>query len=348
MKKFAHFTLSCSASIRNAVEVIDNGRQQFALIINDDGKLAGTVTDGDIRRGLLRGVTLDDSINTVMNREFISVNEVEGRTAAIKLIRRHKLRQIPILNSEGSLIDLVLSDEQVNYPSVDTQVVLMAGGLGTRLRPLTENIPKPMLHVGGRPILQIILESLTRLGFYNFTIALNYRAETVKDYFGDGANFHASIKYLHEKQRMGTAGALSLLPEHPDKPFIVMNGDLLTSAPFDSLLDFHSETNAVGTMCVREHIIEVPYGVVDLSGYSLKGISEKPKFKNFINAGIYVLSPEALKFIYPNSWLDMPTLFERLIENRKNASVFPLKENWIDIGHIEDLQQARENFGGDQ
>jgi dTDP-glucose pyrophosphorylase/predicted transcriptional regulator len=347
MKKFAHFTLSCSASIRNAVEVIDSGRQQFALIINDNGKLAGTVTDGDIRRGLLRGVTLADSVKTVMNKEFISVDEVEGRTAAIKLIRQHKLRQIPILNAEGGLIDLIFSDERVNYPSVDTEVVLMAGGLGTRLRPLTENIPKPMLQVGGKPVLQIILESLTRLGFYNFTIAINYRGEKIEDYFGDGTNFHANVKYLHEKKRMGTAGALSLLPKYPEKPFIVMNGDLLTSAPFDNLLDFHLETKAVGTICAREHIIEVPYGVLDFNGHALTGISEKPKLKNFINAGIYVLSPEVLKFVYPNRWLDMPTLFERLIENGKKASVFPLKEDWIDIGHIQDLQQARDNFDGD-
>lgn len=337
-------TVGLSATIRGAMAAIDKGARQIALVTDAEGRLLATITDGDIRRGLLRGVALDSPILEVMHTGFSFVTEAEGREVALRLMRVRGLRQMPIVDDAGRLIDLALADEAAGMVRRDTRVVLMAGGLGTRLRPLTETVPKPMLPVGGKPILELILRTFTEQGFHDFTIALNYKGEMIRDYFGDGRDFNARIDYLEENKRMGTAGALSLLKDRPESPFIVMNGDLLTTFPFEALVQFHHETDAVATMCAREYSMQVPYGVIEMEGTKLRGIVEKPTHSYYVNAGIYVLSPEALDYVEPDNWLDMPTLFERLISDAKTASVFPLPEYWIDIGRMEDLERARAEF----
>lgn len=329
-----------TASVREAMQVIDGGARQIALVVDTEGRLVAVVTDGDIRRRLLSGVGLDAPVAEVMRKDFSAVPSTKGVEAARQLMQARKLHQIPVVDEGGRPVDLVHIDDFTGITKRDTRIVLMAGGLGSRLRPLTETTPKPMLPIEGRPILEVIIRRLINQGYYDFTIALNYKGDMIRDHFRDGSIFGARIGYVQEDKRMGTAGALSLLAERPTSPFVVMNSDLLTSLRFDALLRFHEETGAVATMCGREYSMQVPYGVIEMEGTALKGIIEKPTHSHFINAGIYVLSPEVLDYVEPDNWLDMPTLFERVIEDGKTASVFPVQEYWIDIGRIQDLERA--------
>ena len=332
--------ISQNATILDAMKAIDNGAVQLALVVDHDGRLIASITDGDVRRGLLRGVSLDASISEVMRIKPLTVRQQDGPGAARRLMREHRLHQIPIIDDAGRIVGLELIDQMIVQPANDTWVVLMAGGLGKRLRPLTESIPKPMIHVGGRPLLETIVCSMTEQGFRKFFISLNYQGQVIKDYFGDGAKFDAEIQYLTEDQQLGTAGALSLLPERPNNPFIVMNGDLVTSIQFNQLLSFHKETKADATLCVREHTTKIRYGVVKVEGTQLKGIEEKPNHTFLANAGIYVLNPQALAHVPEGMRFDMPRLFDAVAKSGGTASVFPIREYWLDIGQMEDLERA--------
>lgn len=334
-----------NATIRDAMEIINRGALQIALVVDEGGHLRATITDGDIRRGLLRGVGLDARVSEIMHTGFNAVHEVEGREAAVRLMRDRGLHRVPIIDAAGRPVDLVLIEDLPRRIKHDTRVVLMAGGLGTRLRPLTDTIPKPMLPIGSKPILELILRSFIEQGFERFTIALNYRGEVIREHFGDGVRFGAEIDYIEETKRMGTAGALSLLKTRPYQPLVVMNGDVLTSVPFDTLLRFHAETGAIGTMCARNYSTQVPYGVIEMENNSLRRIVEKPTYSHYVNAGIYVLSPEALDQVKPDEFLDMPTLFERIVTTGARASVFPIEEYWVDVGRHEDLERVRTEFG---
>lgn len=330
--------------MRDAIATIDAGARQIALVVDADFRLLATVTDGDIRRALLRGGGLEDSVATVMSRHPVTIRDDAPHGSARRLMQEKVLHHVPVVDQEDRLVDLASIDDLTGATPQSTQVILMAGGLGTRLRPLTEDLPKPMLPIGGRPLLELIIRNFADQGFSRFTISLNYRGELVRAHFGDGSSLGVEIDYIEERERLGTAGALSLLPERPDGPFIIMNGDLLTSVRFESLLKFHAETGAVGTMGAREYEVQVPYGVIQMEGSRLLAIEEKPSHRHFVNAGIYVLSPEALNLLDTNVPLDMPVLFERMVERELCASVFPLREYWMDIGRIEDLEQARDEF----
>jgi dTDP-glucose pyrophosphorylase len=333
-----------AASIRDTMDAINRGARQIALVVDEGRYLRATVTDGDIRRGLLRGVELDAPVTEIMHTGFTAALEDEGREAAVSLIRARGINQIPMVDAAGRLVDLVVADELPGLLRHNNRVVLMAGGLGTRLRPLTDTVPKPMLPVGTKPILELILRNFTDQGFRKFTIALNYRGEMIREHFGDGAKYGAEIEYIDETKRMGTAGALSLLKIRPDHPFVVMNGDLLTTTSFSALVRFHAETGAIATMCAREYPMQVPYGVIEVENSTLRRIVEKPTYSHFVNAGIYVLSPEALDHVMPGEFLDMPTLFERFMATGALASVFPIQEYWVDIGCHDDLERVRTEF----
>ena len=337
-------TVRPDATLLEAMGVINSGAKQVALVIDETGRLLATVTDGDIRRGLLRGVGLDEPVSDVMHTQFTAVSVTQGRDAARRVMQERSLHHVPIIDPNGRLVDLAHVNDVAGISRRETQVILMAGGLGTRLRPLTETLPKPMLQIGGRPILEIILNNLIDQGFHNFTLSLNYKAEMIEEHFGDGSEMGASIKYLREDRRMGTAGALSLLPERPSAPFIVMNGDLLTTLKFGVLVDFHGETGSRATMCAREFNMVVPFGVVEFDGTKFRSIVEKPVHSHFVNAGIYVLSPEALDHLEPDQPCDMPDLFDRIALNGDSASVYPVAEYWIDIGRLDDLERARSEF----
>lgn len=329
------------SQILDAIRIIDSGPGGIALVTTPDDRLVGTVTDGDVRRGLLRGVKLDEPVTAVMNAKPRWVDPTASRDAIIGKMRAWGVEQAPLVDAFGRVVGLELFGDLLLAPGDDTWIVLMAGGMGTRLRPYTETLPKPMLPVGGKPIIQTIVESFAAQGFRRFFFSVNYRAEDIMRHFGDGEQFGVQVEYLHETERKGTAGALSLLREAPPGPVIVMNGDIMTSVDFRQLLRFHEEHGADATMCVREYSIQVPFGVVETDQHRLKTLQEKPVHSFFVNAGIYVLSPDALARVPRDRFYDMTDLFADLMAEGREASVFPLREYWLDVGRHEDLAQAR-------
>ena len=332
------------ATVRDAIAAIDRGANKIALVVDERRTLMATVSDGDIRRGLLRGVTLEQPVGTVMRTNPVTVPLAGGRPAALKLMRDRKLHQVPVIDAEGRIAGLEVIDNAIVAPAGETWVVLMAGGLGVRLRPLTEHVPKPMLPVGGRPLLESMIRNLKQQGFQKFFISVNFQRQIIQDYFGDGSAFGVDIRYLVETERLGTAGALSLLPERPENPILVMNGDLMTSLHFAHLLQFHQEHSADATLCVREHITDIPFGVVQSEGARLMRIDEKPRQTVMVNAGIYLLGPRALDLVPNSKASDMPNVLGQLVSAGGSACVFQIQEYWLDIGRHNDLEQAQTDY----
>lgn len=344
-----HLDLDCicvspSSPIIKAIEAIESGSRQIALVADDSRRLIGTVTDGDIRRGILRGIGLEQAVSEVMNLHPLKAHIDEGSESILRLLRDRDIRQVPIVDSEGKLVGLETLDELVQQEARDVWVVLMAGGLGTRLRPLTDSVPKPLLHVGGRPLLETIIENFALQGFRRIFLSVHYKAEMFKQHFGNGSALGVSIEYIHEVGRRGTAGALALLPEVPPRTLIVMNGDLLTTVNFRRFLDFHREHNARATMGVREYSFQVPYGVVKTDQHRLVSLSEKPVQHFFVNAGIYALEPSVLELIPKEGPYDMPRLFDAITAEGGEAAVFPVLEYWLDVGRMSDLDRANQEF----
>lgn len=333
------------ASIRDAWQAMDKSALQIVFVVDEKNCLLGVVTDGDVRRSILRGEELSTPVGRIMNAHPITAPQGAERAELLRLMKAKTVRQIPLVDEERHLVGLVQMEELLYRPQRKNAVVLMAGGLGTRLRPLTDKIPKPLLKVGAKPILETILESFLDAGFHRFYFAVNYKSQMIEDYFGDGSRFGAEIEYLHENKRMGTAGALYFLPSIPKEPILVMNGDLLTKVDFGELLDYHIEQGAVATMAVREYSYQVPYGVIDFDGERIEGIREKPSYSFFVNAGIYALSPEAVALVDKEEFFDMPQLFNALVEEEKKTTVYPVREYWLDIGRMDDFERAQEEYG---
>ncbi|MCP5463707.1 MAG: CBS domain-containing protein [Deltaproteobacteria bacterium] len=337
--------IKAQTSILEAMRIIDETSAQIAVVIDDNQRLLGTVTDGDIRRGILKGVSVQQAVSIVMNKDPKTASASENKDQILELMRKQSLNQLPLIDEDRHVIRVEFLSELLAPNTKDNWVVLMAGGKGSRLRPLTDDCPKPLLKVGGKPILETIINKFQNNGFHKFFLTVNYKAEMVKEYFGDGKKFGAEIRYVEEDEPLGTAGSLRLLPEKPELPLIVMNGDLLTTINFEQLLDFHLSNSALGTMCVREYDFKVPYGVVKLENHSIEGIDEKPIHKFFVNAGIYVLDPQALDFVPAEGLFDMPSLFEKITAQDKSKSVaFPIREYWLDIGQISDFKKANGDF----
>ena len=344
MKKWKQILVKPEITLLKTMKVIDESSLQFAIVIDDEQHLLGTVTDGDIRRSILRGEGLEVKIEDVMNRQPFVEQFGKKHIEYIKLMKDKQIKQLPIVDENNKIINVIFASQQSTSVASDNTVILMAGGLGTRLRPLTDSTPKPMLHVGNKPILETIIDGFKQYGFANFVLSVNYKKEIIKDYFQDGSAFDVSISYIEEEKRLGTAGALSLLNERPSGPVFVMNGDLLTQVNFEQLLLFHQETNAVATMCVREYEYQIPYGVIETDGQQLVSIKEKPVHRSFVNAGIYVLSPEVFDFIPQGEFYDMPDLFKQLMDDNSNVSAFPVREYWLDIGRISDFERANSDY----
>lgn len=344
MKAIEDILVSPKTPIIEALQIIDRGSVQIALVVDEERRLLGTITDGDVRRGILRGIGLESPVSQVMNREPRTAKLDMDRDTILNVMQYLNVRQFPVLDEAGRVIRLELIDNLLQRTSRDNWVVLMAGGLGTRLGELTKDCPKPLLRVGSKPILEVILDSFISNGFYRFYISVNYKAEMIRDYFGDGSKWGVEIRYIYEGKRLGTAGALSLFPEETSHPIIVMNGDLLTKVNFRQLVDFHVETKAKATMCVREYEFQIPYGVVQVESHRLRKIEEKPMQKFFVNGGIYVVDPDILQMIPQDTFFDMPTLFDEVIVQELNTSVFPIREYWIDIGRKDDFERANGEF----
>ncbi|WP_148823598.1 nucleotidyltransferase family protein [Campylobacter concisus] len=336
--------LSINSTIKDALQTINNGGLQIAIVVDENDALVGTVTDGDIRRGLLNGLDLNSSVSLVVHKSPSIASVGDTKESILKIALAKKLHKIPLVDELGKLVGIEDIEDIIKPVGKTNRVILMVGGLGTRLRPLTQDTPKPMLKVGNKPILQTIVEKFAEYGFVNITMCVNFNASIIKDYFGDGKEFGVNIDYVLEQKRMGTAGALSLLKERPNEPFFVMNGDLLTNVNFEHIFNYHTLNKATATMCVREYDYEVPYGVVKMNDNKIIEIAEKPVQKFFVSAGIYMLSPEILDLIPQDEFYDMPTLFEKAIAQGKNVISFPIHEYWIDIGRLEEYQKANEEY----
>lgn len=340
MREYHHILLTEDSTIRQALQIIDSGAMKIALLVNSNQKLIGTISDGDIRRALLKGVTLDSRVEKFYNASPITCSINDSREKIIQLSAINKIYQIPVIDSDGCVVGIAEIDELLQTSLRTNKVILMAGGLGSRLSPLTDTTPKPMLNVGNKPILETIIENFSKYGYRDIVICVNYKSHIIKEYFGDGAAFGVRISYVNESKRMGTAGALSLMRTHLSEPFFVMNADLLTSVNFEHLHDYHLSHNAMATMAVREYEFQVPYGVVNILENQITSILEKPTHKFYVSGGIYMLNPESLNLIPHDQFFDMPSLFEVLIAKGLNTLSFPIREYWLDIGRMSDYEQA--------
>ena len=331
-------------SIRTLIERFTTRAEQIGIVVDEHQRLLGTVTDGDLRRGILRGVTTDAPVREIMNTEPRTLSIDQPRDDITGFMRRERVRHLPVVDFAGRAVDLITLDKLLGPTPQPYPVVIMAGGEGTRLRPLTEHTPKPMLDVGGQPILETIIRRCAAAGFSQFFLSVNYRADVIKHHFADGRNLGVQITYLHEMTPLGTAGALGQLPAGLDTPVLVLNGDVLTKMDPARLIDFHRDAEAAATMGVREYEFQIPYGVVDIDDSEIRGLREKPVSRQFINAGIYVLDRAALDLLPEDAASDMPALFAACRAAGLKTMAFPIREYWIDIGHLDDYRRANEDF----
>ncbi len=345
MKPWRKALVNSDVTLEQAIKVLDSASQRIVLIVDSNDKLLGTLTDGDVRRALLKHLPLDTPVAQVMNIKPKTAECSWTEKRILFLLEKYDLLQLPIIDDEGRVIGLSNLHDILKKHRHDNPVFLMAGGFGTRLRPLTNNCPKPMLKVGDKPILEQILLNFVEAGFHRFYISTHYMPEVIRDYFGDGEKWGVSIQYVHEEEPLGTGGALGLLPhDEIDQPMFMMNGDLLTSLNLHSFLEFHERQNGVATMCVREYEHQVPYGVITSEGTQIKSMVEKPVHRFFVNAGIYLLDPALVKSVVPGTRVDMPTLLEQQIGVGKSVNMFPIHEYWLDIGRMDDFQKAQNEF----
>ncbi|MGE0755259.1 MAG: nucleotidyltransferase family protein [Alphaproteobacteria bacterium] len=344
--KASDVILSEQGTILDAVATIDRTDARIALIVDSAGKLVGSVTDGDIRRGLLRGKSLQSPLADIMHTAPHALPLDTPRDSILGMMEAAGIRQIPLLDKNGIIASIVTYEELLGQRHAlrPNPVVVMAGGKGRRLLPLTSDIPKPMVQIGNKPILEWIIKRLQHQGFHDFHLAVNYLGHVIEQYFGDGSRFECSISYTREKEFMGTAGALSLLEQKFSHPLVVTNGDILASIDFGDVVDFHTSHTAVATVCARSHNVQVPYGVLQTENGMLKAIEEKPVYEDLISAGMYVLDPEVLATIPKDSPTDMPSVLTALVKDKKKVAVYTLQDEWRDIGHRDELEQVRQQF----
>jgi dTDP-glucose pyrophosphorylase len=344
MKNYKNILLKPTSTIKEALEIIDSGAMKIALVVDKNEKLLGTLSDGDIRRGLLNNLNLEDSIESIIFKTPTVCKIDDTKEKILEIALDKKVYQLPIVDNDGKLIGIEEVDELLKPQNKDNRVVLMVGGLGTRLRPLTENTPKPMLKVGNKPILETIILNFKKYGFKNIILCVSYKSEIIEDHFGDGKHLGVEIEYIHENKRMGTAGALSLIRDKLSQSFFVMNGDLLTNINFEHMMDYHLSNQSVATMGVREYDFQVPYGVVNVDGEYILSIEEKPVYKFFVSGGVYALGTKVLNFIPDDEFFDMPILFEKIIEKGMKSISFPIREYWLDIGRLEEFEKANDEY----
>lgn len=340
--KWKSVLLKPTDTMEDAIRCLGSESLRIVMVADEHGRLLGTITDGDIRRALMQHLGMTTHLSKVMFTNPSVASSDDDRDVILAMMKKRDLLQVPIIDKHRCITGLETIQHLLHGNKLDNYVVLMAGGLGKRLRPLTNDIPKPLLKVGDKPILETILNQFVASGFQNFYISTQYKADMVRDYFGDGKQWGVNIEYVHEKEPLGTAGALGLLPNlSSNLPVIVMNGDLLTKVDFERLLQFHNEQGGCATMCVREYDFQVPYGVVESKEHVVVSIVEKPVHKFFVNAGIYVLETELINLLEENTYMDMPQLLENQIQEGLQVNLFPLHEYWLDIGRTEEYEKAQ-------
>lgn len=343
MEKWKTVAVPPSTRLETAIGVLDKGGLGIVLVTDSDNVLLGTITDGDVRRAMLRQQSMGTAVTEIMCSTPKVAERHWSREKTLSLMESTRLLQLPIVDEGRRVVGIETLHGMLDRQRLDNPVFLMAGGFGKRLFPLTQDCPKPMLKVGDKPILELILKSFIDAGFHRFFISTHYLPEVIKDHFGDGSRWNVCIQYVHEEAPLGTGGALGLLPHHEiDLPIFLMNGDLLTRVDYRSLLDFHERHDGSATLCVREYESQIPYGVIQSEGHRITEIVEKPIQRYFISAGIYMLSPELIRRVKPGERIDMPTLLEQEILSGRNVNMFPVHEYWLDIGRMDDFQRAQQ------
>lgn len=337
-------------SIREAMNCIDRGSCGIALVMDAESHLLGTITDGDVRRAILAGTDLETPVSVLLASKIstqypkpVTASPETDPKALIALMHEHALRQIPILDNDGKVVDLVMLDDLLPACDIPLQAVIMAGGLGTRLRPLTEDLPKPMLSVGGKPLMERVIEQLRQVGVKRVNVTTHYKPEKIKEYFGDGKDFGVELCYLNEDQPLGTGGSLGLI-DAPTEPMLVINGDILTQVDFKAMLAFHREHLGDLTVAVRQYSMQVPYGVVECEGPRVCTLNEKPQKRFLVNAGIYLLEPIVYQFIPNGEHFNMTDLIQWLLDAGRNVISFPVIEYWLDIGQHMDYERAQDDM----
>jgi dTDP-glucose pyrophosphorylase/CBS domain-containing protein len=350
MYSIESYLVKLETTIRETIACIDLNSKGIALVVDSDGRLLGTISDGDIRRAILLGVNLDLPVQTLLVKHnqaggSAPVTAPVGTSDAdvLRMMNAEGIRQIPIVDTEGHVISMAFLNDLVRDYELPIRAVVMAGGFGTRLRPLTDNTPKPMLHVGDRPILERTIEQLKKTGIHRVSLTTHYMPEAISNHFGNGDGFGVEINYVQESEPLGTAGAIKLL-EVADEPLLVINGDILTQVDFRAMLAFHVKHKACLTVGVRQYDLQVPYGVMECEGAKILGVSEKPKMQFLVNAGIYLLEPRARDYIPSDRKFDMTDLIQSLIREKREVVSFPILEYWLDIGQHSDYERAKSDF----
>jgi dTDP-glucose pyrophosphorylase len=338
--------LPLGSTMQQAISNLDKVAIKIIMVVNEEGQLQGTISDGDIRRGLLKGLDLNSPIASILHRSAFVVPPEMRRETVMQLMVANKIQQIPVVDENHRVVGLHQWDAIISPPTRPNLMVIMAGGKGTRLRPYTENCPKPLVEVAGKPMLEHIIERAKLQGFSRFVLAIHYLGEMIEDHFGNGERLNIQIDYLREQAPLGTAGALGLLKPWPAAPFVVTNGDVITDIHYGELLDFHIRQDAAATMAVLIHEWRHPFGVVQTNGVEIIGFEEKPVARSHINAGVYALSPHALGALGVDEHCDMPTLFERLQAKAKRTVAYPMYEPWLDVGRPDDLKYAMDAVNG--
>ncbi|MDP3245020.1 MAG: nucleotidyltransferase family protein [bacterium] len=337
-------------SIEKAIVAIQRGSIGIALVVNKEERFISTLTDGDIRRALLNKFSLDVAVKTLLLNQ--SIHPMSSVTAPLgtptgqllQIMKNNSIRHVPLLDKEGRVVELALLSEMIGEvpPMPPLTAIIMAGGIGKRLRPLTENLPKPMLPLNNRPLLEKIIGQLYKSGIKKIYITTCYKPEVIKNYFGNGSGFGVEINYINEEQPLGTAGALSLIGT-PNNPTLVINGDILTQLDFRAMYNFHQSQNAVMTVGVRLFEFNIPYGVVKTDDITITDLVEKPSHQVIVNAGIYLLEPAVYKYVPNKTHFNMTDLISYLIKEKQHVISFPIPEYWLDIGRPADYQQANED-----
>lgn len=335
------------STLGEIIKQLNDSGLQIVVVVSIDEVIIGTITDGDVRRGLLRGLDMNSSIESIINRDAMAVPNHLSHDLVKELMTVNKINALPMLNDSRQVIGLHLLNDLLEAEQRSNSIIIMAGGQGTRLRPHTENCPKPMLPIGGKPMLEHIIERAKDQGFSHFILSIHYLGHMIQEYFGDGSKWQVKIDYLIEDSPLGTAGALGLLIDPPAEPFLVTNGDVMSEILYGDLLDFHIDQQAIATMAVRPYEWQHPFGVVESSGVDYLGFSEKPISRSQINAGVYVLHPDSLSVLKKDEHCDMPDLFERLRVAQKRTVIYPMHESWLDVGRPNDLKEAEIDILGD-
>ena len=337
--------LTSDKKLKHVVKSLNESETKLVLCIGEASELIGTLTDGDVRRGLLNGMGMQTSILEIVNKNPVLAGPNTTKENVDELMDRYSISYVPVVSSDQQLLGLHVKGvvSQVTKKS-NLTMIIMAGGKGVRLRPLTDACPKPMLEISGKPMLQHIIERAKEQGFSRFIITVNYLAEMITDYFGNGSNFGIEIEYIFEQEPLGTAGALSLIKNLPDDVFVVTNGDVMTDLNYSDLAEFCKSKSAIGAMAIKIHEIVNPFGVVELDGIFVSNFKEKPSYISYINAGVYALSPVAVDYLELNSVCDMPTLLERIRSSGCPIIGYPMNEPWLDVGRHKDLATIKENM----